>query len=159
MALPDPMSHERRWLAAMLVGAAPPLAEDRTDALLACAIEEGIVGLVHERLQQEPCVHVEFRNAVAGPAREAAAGSLMLESEFRKLLSLLVDAGMPVLLLKGSALAWWLYPTAYLRECGDIDLLFSSREQAEEAVRLLTTHGYALSQMPDDLTYELTCRR
>jgi hypothetical protein len=61
--------------------------------------------------------------------------------------------------MKGSALAWWLYPAAHLRECSDIDLLYSSREQAEMAVHLLADHGYALHHRPEDMSYELLCRR
>jgi hypothetical protein len=74
-------------------------------------------------------------------------------------LDVLQAAQIPVLLMKGSALAWWLYPAAYLRECCDIDLLFSSREQADKAVQSLADHGYALHYRPEDSTYELLCRR
>ena len=153
---------QRDWLAAILAGTLPStLAVDSesADALVACALEEGVVALVHKRLSEDACVSASIRNVFAAAARESAVASLLREGECRRVLAVLQAANIPVLLMKGSALAWWLYPEAYLRECGDIDLLFSSRAQAQEAVRMLAVHGYALNHRPGDLSYELLCRR
>lgn len=160
-----PMQHvpmQRDWLAAVLAGTVPStLAVDSesADALVACAIEEGVVALVHQRLDEDPSVSASLRSTFAVAARESAIASLLREAECRRVLAVLQTADIPVLLMKGSALAWWLYSAAFLRECGDIDLLFSSRAQAQEAVRLLAAHGYALNHRPGDLSYELLCRR
>jgi hypothetical protein len=43
-------------------------------------------------------------------------------------------SGIPVLVLKGTALRSWLHPQPYLRESSDIDQLFASREAAMCAV-------------------------
>ena len=161
------MSIERRWLAAMIAGIpTPPIVDSsgngnagQADALLACAIEEGVVALVHQRLSEGPSVSTRLRDTFAAAARDSAVASLLRETECRRVLAVLQTGQIPVLLMKGSALAWWLYPAAYLRECCDIDLLFSSRAHAMEAVRLLAAHGYVLNHRPDDLSYELLCRR
>lgn len=162
MAPHDPISIERHWLAATMAGITRPSIADgdgQADALLACAIEEGVVALVHRRLTDDPTIRPSLLSLFATGARGSAATSLLQEAECRRVLTVLQEAQIPVLLLKGSALAWWLYSDAYLRECADIDLLFSSRPQAEEAVRLLAAHGYTLNHKPGDLSYESMCRR
>jgi len=44
--------------------------------------------------------------------------------ELREVLAALAGAGLPVLLLKGAALAYTLYPEPHLRDRSDTDLLF-----------------------------------
>jgi len=158
----NPMSSERHWLAATMAGAAPPPIADASaqfEALVSCANKEGVAAFVHQCLSEDPHASIELRNAFAAAARESAVESLLKEGECRRVLDVLQGARIPALLMKGSALAWWLYPPGFLRECVDIDLLFSSRGQAQEAARLLASHGYSLKYPPDDSSYELMCRR
>ena len=153
---------QRDWLAAVLAGAVPSTLTDgaeSADALIACAIEEGVVTLVHQRLTEDPCVSASLREVFAAAARELAVASLLREAECRRVLGVLLSAEIPVLLMKGSALAWWLYPAAYMRHCGDIDLLFPSRAKAQEAAGLMAAHGYVQQYSPDNMSYELLCRR
>jgi hypothetical protein len=156
------MSSERRWLAAMIAGRQlPPTADpdEQIDTLLADAIDEGVVALVHARMSSHPDVSAALRDTFAAAARDAALPSLMREAECRRILAVLQDADIPVLLLKGSALGWWLYPAPYLRECVDIDVLFSTRAHAQAAAKLLAGSGYVLHHIPGDLWSELMCRR
>ena len=52
-----------------------------------------------------------------------------------------------MLLLKGAALAYTLYPEPHLRERCDTDLLLPSREDAERAGRVLQTLSYTLHRL------------
>ncbi len=83
----------------------------------------------------------------------------MRAAELREVLAALAGAGLPVLLLKGAALAYTLYPEPHLRERCDTDLLLPSRDEAERAWRVLQTLGY---QRPnavsgDLIVHELGC--
>ena len=62
--------------------------------------------------------------------------SLWLRAETTRLLAALHAAGLRVLVLKGVALASWLYPAAHLRDCGDLDLLLAEVEiRVKKSVR------------------------
>jgi hypothetical protein len=67
--------------------------------------------------------------------------NLLLARELRHVLRELMTAGIPVIPLKGLALAEALYGDSTLRECADLDLLVP-RAQVPDAVRLLETAGY-----------------
>ncbi len=163
MAAADPADlNLRRWLAALIAGLTPSVSVidgGCRKELLVCAREEGVIALAYEHLSDSPDAPVALRDTFATAARDAAVAALLREAECRRVLSALAVAQIPVLLMKGSALAWWLYPSAHLRECCDIDLLFASRAQAMAAVQVLAQQGYALHHQPDDLSYELVCRR
>ena len=145
----------------------PPLGE-----LVAVAQREGVAALVDWRLQQaarksavseaqqkQPTIS-EAIKAFADAAREEALVFMVIESESRRVLGLMAEAGIFGLLLKGSALAYWAYPQPHLRACGDVDLLLPSREAAEQLSKRLTTSGYDRSQTSGELVaYELLCRR
>ncbi len=158
----------REWLGAMLRGDAPPWGfsdgmahEDITDA----ANAEGVLSLLHERISIADaacCIPLQFQEHIAHLARKKSQQSLMREAECRRILSRLKEAGIDVLLLKGSALAYWLYPSAHLRDCSDIDLLFSSYEQVQKAIALLQSMQYSLrdNALAGDLvSFEQTCIR
>jgi hypothetical protein len=94
--------------------------------------------------------------------REKALHSLIREHECRRALALIEQACIPVLLLKGTALAYWAYDSPYSRERGDIDLLFRNKDDVAVAVRLLADLKFDLVEtaLPGDLiSFEVTCRR
>lgn len=128
-----------------------------TAMLLEAARDEGVVTLVSQRLASMPGAAPELRTAFANEARQLTMAALLFEVEARRVLKTLAAADIPVLLLKGSALAYWLYPAPYLRECADIDLLFRSRAEAEQAAVLMQVHGYVPGHPPGDLAYEMSC--
>jgi len=67
--------------------------------------------------------------------------SLVAEQQLLRLLDRLAVAGLPVIVLKGMALALTLYPDVALRPVGDIDLLIRHRDLPQ--ARLLLLHsGY-----------------
>ena len=151
----------RNTLAQLLAGQSIDLSaatDMELDALLNQAQGEGVMALLGQRVAQISHASPTFLQAVAASERALAASSLLLQAECRRVLAALPPE-MPVLLLKGSALAYWLYPQAFLRECSDIDLLLPTRADAEQAADLLAALGYALHHQPDDLAHELLCRR
>ena len=128
------------------------------DDVVQAARSEGVLTLLAERLRARPAGD-PLREAVVQAARGKTVVAMLREAECRRLLGLLDGAGIPVLLLKGSALAWWLYPAPHLRECSDVDLLFASREAVAQAAAVLAANGYDRGYTQGERAYELVCRR
>ena len=159
----------RAWLAAWAAGAASPgsIGSALTPFdLVAAARHEGVVVLVHWQLQQarrEPghsSIPEAVLQAFAVAARTDAMVSMLFEAESRSVLNAMTAAGIPGLLLKGSALAYWAYSAPHLRACSDVDLLVPSREAAELLAGRLCHAGLERSETSGDLVaYELMCRR
>ena len=161
------------WLAQVMSGhCSAPNERLTTPQLLACAHEQGVVSLVDWQLQKTQSLgnvattlsHTrpakEIVDAFAAAARQAALVSMLQESEARFVLNILAEVGLPVLLLKGMAVANWAYSSAHLRECGDVDFLLPTREAAEVLAKRLTDVGYErLTTSGDLVAYELLCRR
>ena len=151
----------RNILAQLLAGQSIDLkaaTDSELDALLAQAQREGVLALLGQRVAQISNAPPGFLQAVAARERALAASSMLMQAECRRVLAAL-PSEIPVLVLKGSALAYWLYPQPFLRECSDIDLLLPTRANAEHAAESLGALGYALHHQPDDLAHELLCRR
>ncbi len=154
----------RDWLSAALRSGRPPPLDDAlaAEALLAAADREGVVALLEARLRTEggwnalPSAH---RDALQAHARGLAAQWLQRGEELRQLERTLAEAGLRVLLLKGSALALWLYPQPYLRMGGDIDLLLESSAAVQQAAAALAALDYAPVFEPGDTHFETTLRR
>ena len=156
------------WLAAVLrdgAGAEPPVAAGAAVAtaqpqpqppeqVLAVASRHGVASLVHERLRLHPDGS-PLQAAFADAARRQAMRSLWLQAEARRLLAALHAAGLRVLVLKGAALAGWLYPAAHLRDCGDLDLLLASHADAQRAAAVLAQCGYPDGYQQGGHAYEL----
>jgi hypothetical protein len=158
---PQRVAERRQWLADLLCGRSPNAATapfiDDVDVVQS-ARAEGVLALLADRLQARPAAD-PLRRAVVAAARGTTVIAMLREAECRRVLALLHAAGIPVLLLKGSALAWWLYPSPHLRECSDVDLLFASREAVAQAARLLAANGYDRGYVQGEQAYELVCRR
>lgn len=163
MALPSTPSPDpiRAWLAAVVRGAEPGAILPDEAGLLDTAQAEGVLALCHDRLRRSPAwtqYPETLREAMTRHAYQAVAVELMRAAELRDVLAALAQAGLPVLLLKGAALAHTLYPQPYLRSRCDTDLLVPSRADAERAGRVLQTLGYQQSAMRGDLIFhELGC--
>ncbi|MEO8000442.1 MAG: nucleotidyltransferase family protein, partial [Arenimonas sp.] len=140
----------REWLGAMLRGDNPRWgfpADMANETISDEANSQGVVALLHEKISAEnksTDIPAGFREHIAELARKKAQQSLMREAECRRILASLQQAGIHALLLKGSALAYWLYPSAHLRDCSDIDLLFSSHDETRKAISLLQSMQYSL---------------
>ncbi|MDG4597915.1 MAG: nucleotidyltransferase family protein [Candidatus Contendobacter sp.] len=153
----------RAWLAALLRGAEPGPMPDEA-VLLDTAQAEGVLALCHDQLRRSPTWEqypATLRVALIRHARQEAAVDMLRAAELREVLEALARQGLPVLLLKGAALAHILYPEPYLRSRCDTDLLLPSRDDAERAWRVLETLGYerpnAISG--DLIVYQLNCHK
>ena len=157
-ALPPVDAEVRAWLAAVLreeAGIASPVPAAATpEQVLAVAERQGVASLVHARLG-ERAGGSALQAAFAVAARQHAMRSLWLQAEARRLLAALHAAGLRVLVLKGAALAGWLYPAAHLRDCGDLDLLLASHEDTMRAVQVLADCGYPDGYEQGGHAYEL----
>ncbi len=71
----------------------------------------------------------------------AAAASLAIDAQTARVVTALRAAGVDPILLKGPAVAAWLYRDGRLRPYGDTDLLVAAAEQPE-AARVLSALGY-----------------
>lgn len=154
---------QRDWIAAALRDgtACPPLDGFDVDELVAAAQYEDVLPLLEWRLHDGPGwqeLPDTFRVALSEGARAAAMRSLFRENEQQRISKVLSHEGVRGLLLKGNALALWLYPQPYLRATCDIDLLFASRDEAHGAAQALSALGYALAFNPGSMNYEMTSR-
>jgi putative nucleotidyltransferase-like protein len=82
---------------------------------------------------------------------DGTASHLLLSRELERLLERFEGARIPVIPLKGPALAETLYPHPALRPCGDLDLLIR-RETLESADHLLLGLGY--HRLPDAHSFQ-----
>jgi hypothetical protein len=129
--------------------------------LLAAAESEGVSALLHWRLHSGAgwqALPARLRDGLQRAARDEAVRELFRSRQLLRVSQALADAGIEALLLKGQALALWLYPQPQLRECADIDLLFASRADAGRAAQVCEPLGYALAYVPGDEYYEMTSR-
>jgi hypothetical protein len=112
-------------------------------ALLRHAHVHGVMPLVAHHLQRlgspevPPAVAAEFQRL----AFLHCGRNLLLARELRQVLQHLMTAGVPVIPLKGIALASALYGPYMLRVSGDIDILVR-RAQVQQAVGVLEANGY-----------------
>ena len=129
--------------------------------LVRASRHEGVLALIHARWAADPTTapaDASLLSVFAACAREQAARSLLMQAEASRVLAVFHGAGLRVLVLKGMALAQWLYPATYLRPSGDLDLLLKSRSDAELARDLLADAGYPDHYVSGRHGYEVTCR-
>ena len=159
----------RQWLSAAITGSRPVWSfapEQDIHAFIAEADGEGICALLHEQISRNELwadqMPVAFREGIAQLAREKALQSLLREHECKRVLALLGQASVSVLLLKGTALAYWAYETPHARERGDIDLFLRSKAEVDIAVKLLAGLKFELVETAlsgDLISFEVTARR
>jgi hypothetical protein len=149
---------DRAALAAVIAGHRPPPAPEDLPEWLRAAEPEGVAPLLAWRYREagESTLPAPARAAL----RTAAARELLADAAERRAARLLTEAGVPFLVLKGAALARWLYPAPCLRPRSDLDLLFPEREVIAEAAAALAPAGYLLvDQAPPHPSYELELHR
>ena len=92
--------------------------------------------------------------------RHESAVELSREIELEHVLSLLAQAGLNPLIIKGTALAYTLYDAPHLRSRCDTDLLFPDRASAEQAWKVLERMGYHRPAMRGEfISHEFGCHR
>jgi Uncharacterised nucleotidyltransferase len=126
-------------------------------ACLDIALQHEVVGVVNTRLQQTKAACVELLEAFEAAAHAETMVSMVQEREIGLLLKQAQRLGTPVLLLKGTALAYWAYEQPQMRACKDIDLLVPTREQALDLARAAQSAcGWAVCE---EMGYELQCTK
>jgi hypothetical protein len=123
-------------LAALLRGDGQWPASADPQQLLRRAQWHGVSALLHEALPPAQ------RDALRDEAMRAAAGELLWRRELERLLRALSAEGIVPVVLKGTALAYTLYPAPHLRPRIDLDLLVPPAAR-EQAARALEQAGYA----------------
>ena len=135
----------RPWLLAALVGRPLP-PPPHADEVIAAARDEGVLCLLDRQLAMHPqadAVPDALRRAVTDSAREDALETLAVLAEQRKVFAALQAAGGDFLVMKGGALAHWLYAAPHLRVVTDLDLLLPDRAAVDALEPVLAGLGYA----------------
>ena len=121
----------------------PPLGPDDWRLLAATARREGVAPLLYRALNENewladalPDVQADLRQTYYA----TTARNLLLYRELSRILTAL--SPVPVVVLKGAALAATLYPSIGLRPMGDVDLLVP-RGRLDQAVAAVRALGYA----------------
>ena len=107
---------------------------------------EGVASLVGSSFQQRGWpsgLPDDVRSLLAKAYYNTTAHNTLLYQELDRVLTAFSSAGIPVVVLKGAALALTLYPDIGLRPMGDLDLLVPE-EQIDRAVRIVSQLGYDL---------------
>lgn len=146
----------RNWLIAALTHKPlPPFPEamEAIGCLVQCASEEGVTLLLEQALAGHPefkSIAPDLRQAIEQAARIELLGQLSMLREQQQVFAALLDAGTPFLVMKGGALAHWLYPMPHLRLVTDLDLLLPDRDAAMALEPVLANAGYSMRPMTDD---------
>jgi hypothetical protein len=107
------------------------------------AVEHGVFPLVSRSLERLEwwAVPDEARTELVAASRLNAAHNALLSRALIGLMRMFRGAGLPVIPLKGVALAQSLYGDVTLRVCSDLDVLVP-RDAVADSFRLLLGHGY-----------------
>ena len=141
-------------LAAAIRGAAPPCpagpTEDWLPELVARARLHGVHAFLCELKLPWP---ENALQAIREQAIAQAVWELRHEQAIRGALHALAEAGTQPILIKGTALAYSLYPNPVLRTRGDTDVLVSEA-RAEQAHRALLADGWTRIESGDEASYQ-----
>lgn len=113
----------------------------RDNAAVAQLRAEGLAPLAFHSLSNLPPIDPAIRQLLAHEHRRSARFGLSALADLQSLVPALAAAQVPVLLMKGAALATRLYPAPSLRPMRDLDILIH-REDVSKAHDVLTGLGY-----------------
>jgi hypothetical protein len=110
---------------------------------------EGVAPLIHWTFIHEDISDIEIPPTVITHLRTAyyntIAQNQVMFKELERILGALNQSGIPVIVLKGAALAATVYPDTGLRPMGDLDLLLS-RNDITTALNVIDKLGYSYIQ-------------
>jgi hypothetical protein len=110
-----------------------------------------VIGLFHEGLTRvRPKMPLEIAEQIGAEAATLVRENLAIARESLRLQHLFDDAGLPVLFVKGAALAMLTFGNLGLRSSQDIDLLVN-RETLPAAIELIRRAGYSRFDPPPDI--------
>ncbi len=145
--IPMPDTHHPRVLLLATALSGRPIQVPRAvTRLLKTALDHGVAAML-DRRTREGIVHGltdKGRTTLNAAHRDTAAYGLMLTAATRKTIDLLAAADIPVLLLKGTPIAFRYYPEPYLRTRCDTDL-FIRAVDTNMAAEVLASNGYRIS--------------
>jgi hypothetical protein len=122
------------------------------DEFLPALRRQRVIGLVHDALLLAKASYpAEIATKLARHARRVVQRSLSLTAETLRLQAAFEAAQIPVLALKGVALAQLAYGSVLAKQGRDIDFLVLP-ENAEAALALLESQGYVLSSPAKNLS-------
>lgn len=135
------------WIADVFRHEVPPLRlpQELPADVYEVAAAQGVITLLADRLMTQPIwtdLADADRHRLRKALRQASAREALLAEQTTELLELLAENQIDALLLKGTPLAYLLYPRPELRPRGDIDLLVRDREASTHVWRLLQHRGY-----------------
>lgn len=110
-------------------------------ALVERAQRNGVAPLVYRRLREAAYMPLTALEPLRQAYYQNAAANTLRARELRRVINALEAAAIPVIVLKGPALALTIYPDPALRVIGDLDLLVRS-EQVAQAIAALQPLGY-----------------
>lgn len=146
--MPDSLT-PYEWFAAVLRDDSPSFTQLEQsiteDELWQVGQENGVLALGDYKLSSSGSAETlpdTFKKRLHQHTLNAVATELSQEHELRTALSLLTEAKLPFLLMKGTPLSYTHYPQSYLRTRCDTDILFASKKQAEQAWQHLKEIGY-----------------
>jgi hypothetical protein len=115
----------------------------RWDVILKYATAHEVYPLLYRNLRRLgfPGVPIEARMELETLYKINAFRNVHLAEELARVLTLLADAGIPTIPVKGVTLAKSLYGDLSLRVCADLDILVP-RQAVAQAIDLLLTKGY-----------------
>lgn len=117
------------------------------ESVLGIAQTEGVVGLlaaaVAAALPSNPCLS-NLHKALSEQVRTEVACDMVRTAIAREAITALAEGNGRVLVLKGAALAYWLYATPWQRVGCDVDVLVPDLAAAEVAVALLQKNRFSL---------------
>lgn len=139
-----------------LLAANPPLLK----AVMGTARSEGIAPLLAKRLRRLPGVPPRLAATLRHQRVQIESLELLREERLRQLLDALAAAGIDAVLMKGAALAYWLYASPGLRPRTDNDLLIREADIAS-ARAVLEKLGYevAAGDTSSALNYQFMASR
>jgi Uncharacterised nucleotidyltransferase len=140
-------SSTRQWIIAALTaqplpGPMPISAID----IAACAEDEGVLLLLEAALHKHPqrsALGPELIAAIEQAARPALMAQLAMLAEQQRVFELLSKSGVEFIVMKGGALAHWLYDSPVLRVVTDLDILLPSRASLADLESVLRALNYA----------------
>lgn len=112
--------------------------------LLGPAGEHGVQPILWRAAEAGPDFAVELRAALEPIVRGAATREIFVRRELAEVTAALAAAGVPAMIVKGSALAYTAYPEPWLRPRTDTDILVRCG-QASTAAEVLAARGYRRS--------------
>jgi hypothetical protein len=106
------------------------------------ADREGVAPLMYWKLKDSPvAVPPSTFNFLRSTYYQTLAQNTLMYQELERILKALDEAGIPVIVLKGAALAATVYEDIGLRPMGDLDLLVH-RQDFEKAEQIVRSVGY-----------------